>query len=254
MRVQRFGLTITQLRAIPEAERSLIVVLAHALNEVNVLNKLTFLSTRFSPEPQWLAHAEAAQTFIIARTLIGKLNEGWDVIQRGFFRTKLSKEYQSLLEPSATEALRFLKGYFGRTNLVNTVRNNFGFHYSLEHAKTAIPDEALPDDLAIYLHETNGNSLYYFSEYLMTKALIEEISPGDPEAALGTLLDEMSAVISHLNEFVQGLLFVVFAKYIGEGTIRSSVTAVELGSVPESATLRIPFFFEISRPGDASVA
>ncbi len=254
MRVQRIGLTIEQLRSVPDAERSLVVVLAHALNEVNSLNKLAFLSTKFSAEPVWLAHAEAAQTFIIVRPLVGKLNEAWETIQRGFFRTRLSKEYEGLLEDSATAALTFLKGYFGRTNLVNMVRNNFGFHYSLEHAKTTIPDEALPDDLAIYLHETNGNSLYYFAEYLMTKALVDEISPDDPEEALGTLLKEVSTVISHLNEFVQGLLFVVFAKYIGEESMRSSVTTVELGAVPESSAVRIPFFFEVRGPTNASAA
>jgi len=254
MRVQRMGLTITQVRAVPEAERALVVVLSHALNEVNTLNKLTFLSTRFDHEPQWIAHAQAAQTFIIARPLVGKLNQAWEALQRGFFRTKLSKEYASLLEDSATEALGFLKSYFGRANLVNTVRNNFGFHYSLEHAKTTIPDEASLDDLAIYLHETNGNSLYYFAEYLMTKALIEEISPEDPENALGKLLDEMSQVIGHLNEFVQGLLFVIFAKYIGEDAMRQSMQTVELGRVPASNEVHIPFFFEVSRPPGAGAA
>ncbi|MCR5886117.1 hypothetical protein LRS03_25990 [Rhizobacter sp. J219] len=198
--------SVSQLRSIPEVERALVVVLAHALNEINALNKLAFMSTRFSPEPTWLAHAEAAQTFILVRPLAGKLNEAWEAMQRGFFKTKLAKEYERDLEASATESLVFLKGYFGRKNAVNVVRNNFGFHYSLEHAKTAIPDEALPDDLAVYLHETNGNSLYYFAEYLMTKALIEEISPLKPDEALERLLTEVSTVIDHLNEFVQGLL------------------------------------------------
>ena len=254
MRLQRIGLTAEQLRGIPDEERSIIVVLAHALNEVNTLNRLLFLCTRIDQEPRWVAHAQAAQAFIVARPLIGKLNEAWVVLQKGYFGSKLSKLYTGLLEPSATEALDYLKSYFGRKNLVFEVRNNFAFHYSLEQARTSTPDDSLPEDLAIYLHQTNGNSLYYFAEYLMNKALIDLISPTDPESALGTLLDEMSKVIAHLNEFVQGLLFVILDKYIGEDVLRQSVQAVELGIVPQSASIGIPFFFEVGAPlNDAAI-
>ncbi len=248
MKVRRINFTIDQLRSIPLAERALIVVLAHAINEINTLNKLTFLSTAYSQEPTWLAHIEAAQTFIVARPLVGKLNEAWDAIQKGFFKTKLSQEYSGKLDETASQSLIVLKSYFGRKNLINTVRNNFGFHYSLEHAKTDIPDEALQEDLTIYLHETNGNSVFYFAEYLMVKALMEEISPENPEEALETLLSEVSTVIDHLNEFVQGLLFLLLAKFIGESLLLDSATIVDIGPVLESKSIRIPFFFEISRP------
>lgn len=254
MRLRRISFTIEQLRGIPDGERSLIVLLTHALNEVNALNKLLFLCTRIDPEPRWMAHSQAAQAFVLARPIVGKLNEAWVVVQKGYFGTMLSKAYADVLESSATEALNYLKAYFGRTNLMNVVRNNFAFHYSLEHATTSIPDDSSPDDLAIYLHETNGNSLYYFAEYLMSKALIDAISPTDPEAALGTLLDEMSTIISHLNEFVQGLLFVILDKYIGEEVLRPSVETVELGQVPQSADIRIPFFFEVSAPPSETIA
>jgi hypothetical protein len=246
--------TLEQLRGIPDAERSLVVVLAHALNEINTLNKLLFLCTRFDQTPTWLAHAQAAQAFIVARPLVGKLNEAWSVLQKGYFGTKLSMAYSEFLEASATEALRFLKAYFSRSNLVNAVRNNFAFHYSLDHAKTEIPDEATSDDLATYAHETNGSSLYYFAEYLMGKALMETLSPSDPEAALGTLLDEMSKVIENLNEFVQGLMYVVLDKHIGAEVIRQSFRDLELGAVPQSADIRIPVFFEVSRPSVDSAA
>lgn len=243
-----------QLRNIPDDERSLVVVLAHALNEINTLNKLVFLCAQFDGEPRWIAQAQAAQVFILARPLVGKVYEAWTVLQRGYFGSKVSKTYTSLLEESACESLRYLKSYFGRKNTLNDVRNNFAFHYSLEHAKTSIPDSSSPDDMATYLHETHGNSLYYFAEYLMNKALIDTISPEDPEAALGTLLQEMSAAISHLNEFVQGLLFVVFDKHIGQETPRQLVHTIDLGQVPKSSAIRIPFFFEVSVPlsgGDA---
>ena len=88
----------------------------------------------------------------------------------------------------------------------------------------------------------------------MNKALIDLISPTDPESALGTLLDEMSKVIAHLNDFVQGLLFVVLDKYISQEVLRQSMQAVELGVVPQSASIRIPFFVEVSAPPTDAVA
>lgn len=253
MNIQRINITIEQLRQIPDHERALIVVLAHALNEVNVLNKLIFLCTNFDIEPRWKAHAHASQAFVLARTLIGKLNEAWNAIQKGYFGSKLSKKYANYLEPSATKALHDLKTYFGRKNLLYEVRNNFSFHYSLEHAATTIPDGIPTDDLTIFLHETQGNSLYYFAEYLMNKALIDSISPNDPESALNTLLTEMSTVIDYLNEFVQGLLFVILDNYIGEDVLRQSVKQIDLGIVVRSIDVRIPYFFEIVRTSDVPI-
>lgn len=239
--------TIEQLRGIPDAERSLIVVLAHALNEINTLNKLVYISTQFDQEPAWLTHAQAAQAFMLARPLAGKLHEAWAVFQRGYHGTKLSMIYSDLLEPSSANSLNFLKAYFSRSNLINEVRNSFAFHYSLSHAKTSIPDDASPDDLAIYLHESNGNSLYYFAEYLMNKALMEALVPSAPEEALGALLDEVSKVISSLNDLVQGLMFVIFSKHIGTEQIRESFGNLEVGPVPQAFDIRIPVFFELRR-------
>lgn len=253
MNIQRINITIEQLRQIPDHERALIVVLAHALNEVNALNKLLFLCTNFDIEPRWKAHAHASQAFVLARLLIGKLNEAWNAIQKGYFASKLSKGYANYLEPSATKALNDLKAYFGRKNLLYEVRNNFSFHYSLEHAATTIPDDTPTDDLTIFLHETQGNSLYYFAEYLMSKALIDSISPNDPESALNNLLTEMSTVVNCLNEFVQGLLFVVLDNHIGEDVLRKSVKEIDLGIVARSIDVRIPYFFEIIRSSDVPI-
>jgi len=248
MRVQRIGFTLEQLRSIPDAERSLIVVLAHALNEINTLHRLLFLSTRFDLGSGWIDAGKTAQSLTLVRPLVGKLNEAWEVVRKGYFGTKLAKKYNQRLEPSALEALNNLKLYFGRTNVVSQIRNNFGFHYSLEHAKSNVPDAASPDELAIYLHDTSWNSLYLFAESIMNTALIESISPSNPEEAFRILLGEMFNVTTQLNELVQGLMFVVFDEFIGEEVIRQSVQTVDLGEVPKSDEIHIPIFLEIIKP------
>ena len=248
MRLQRITITIPQLRSIPDAERGLIIVLSHALNEINVLNKLVFLSSQIEAEPKWKAHIHSAQAFILARSLVGKVSEAWQVVKTGYHGTKLSKRYDALLEAPAREALAELKRYFGRKNIVNAVRNDFAFHYSVEHAKTAIPEDTPTGDLTIYLHEQNGNSIYYFAEYLMTKALIDLISPTNPDDALNVLLSDMSAAIAWLNEFTQGLLFVLFDEFIGEARLRESIASVDVDAVVRSSDAKIPFFIEVVPP------
>ncbi len=87
----------------------------------------------------------------------------------------------------------------------------------------------------------------------MSKALIDSISPNDPESALNNLLTEMSTVVDCLNEFVQGLLFVVLDKHIGEDVLRQSVKQIDLGIVVRSIDVRIPYFFEIIRSSDVPI-
>lgn len=249
MKLQRLSLTLEQLRSIPKAERSLVVLLSYAMNEVNTLNKLFFFASRIDQnQPLAIAHAQSSQAFILARTLIGKLNEAWVLVKNGYFGAKLSQTYESRLDTSGLQAMKYLKSYFGHANLIFKVRNSFAFHYSLEHANTDIPDDSSANDLAMYLHGSNGNSLYYFAEYLMSKALIEEISLTDPEAALGQLLDEMVAVTSNFNEFAQAILFVILDKYVGKDVLNKYAQTVEIGPVEQSVNINIPFFYEISAP------
>jgi len=113
-------LTVAQLRRIPEKERALLVVLGHAVNEVNTLDKLAYLSALALDQPRWQAQATAAQTFTLARVLVGKLNEGWEAIQAGYFKTRLSQTYARLADAEALAALGRLKKYFGRKNLLKT--------------------------------------------------------------------------------------------------------------------------------------
>lgn len=252
MKLQRITFTIEQLRSIPIDERALIVVLTHALNEINALNKLLFFCSKIDPEPQWKAHAHVAQACILARTLIGKLSETWVMVQKGYLKSKLDNVYSAYLEPSTTAALSYLKKYFGPKNHINSVRNKFAFHYSLDHARTSIPEDTTLLDLSIYLHENNENTLYFFAEYLMNKALVDEISPDNPEAALNKLLLEMSAVIASLNEFIQGLLFVILEKHIGEDILYRSLHQIDLGEVPRSLDIEIPFFIEVVSTADVA--
>jgi hypothetical protein len=214
------------------------------LNEVNALNKLLACSARIEPEPRWRVHAGNCQAFIFARTLVGKLSEAWVAIKAGFFKTKLSKSYEPLLDQRAAGGIAQLKSYFGRKNLITSVRNGFSFHYSIEQAATLIPPDTDPEELSLYVHHHVGNSLYQFAEFAMNKALLDSIAPGEPALAMDRLLSEMSFIVARLNEFAQGMMMVILERFIGEEALRLSASPVELTDVPLYANVRIPFFIE----------
>lgn len=245
MQIHRISFTASEFSGIPTNERALLVILAHALNEINTLNKLLAIATHFDHEPKWVAHAQSMQALILARVLIGKLNEAWIAVGKGYFASKLCQTYDLELDTVASAALAALKSYFGKTSLVNSVRNDFSFHYSLKQAAAPIPNDIPREDMSIYLNEALGNSLYLFAEVVMNVALMEGISPTNPETGLDRLISEMSEVIAHLNTFGHGLLVALLERHLGSDKLRQSMQSLETGAAPHYRDLKIPFFIDL---------
>lgn len=245
MQIRRISFTVSEFSVIPTNERALLVILAHALNEINTLNKLLAISTHFDHEPKWVATAQSTQALVLARVLIGKLHEAWIAVSKGYFKSKLCQTYDPELDPAASAALAALKSYFGKKSLVNSVRNDFSFHYSLEQAAAPIPDDIPSEEMSIYLDQALGNSLYLFAEVVMNVALTGGISPANPEAALDRLISEMSEVVAHLNTFGQGLLVALLERHLGGDKLRKSMQFLETGAAPQYRDLKIPYFIDL---------
>lgn len=82
--IHRVNLTKAKLASMPQAERSLLLLLDHANNEINVLSKLILMARKDEPEIKLIDHVETGQVFIIMRVLIGKLHEAWLLFIRRF--------------------------------------------------------------------------------------------------------------------------------------------------------------------------
>jgi hypothetical protein len=81
MDVHHVELDRGKLAAMPEAERVLLLLLAHASNEINVLTKLIMMMRKDDAPSPIIDHVEAGQTFILMRLLIGKLHEAWELFK-----------------------------------------------------------------------------------------------------------------------------------------------------------------------------
>ena len=95
-----------------------------------VLKKLLERTARNPTDNPVLRDVHLSQSFIIARLLAGRLWEGWELIRKAYFSTRLSLAIESKLPDDTLEALGKLKKYFGKKNIIDILRNEFAFHYS----------------------------------------------------------------------------------------------------------------------------
>jgi hypothetical protein len=228
----------------PDKERALFFLLGHAINEINVLNKLFYLSNQYDMSDKWRQHAHITQGLVLARTLTGKLWEAWELLTKGYFKTQLSKDYYVKLNDNAKNALKSLQKYFGRENLIKTLRNSFSFHYDINEVSKLVPEDLNPDELICYLSPTNGNTLYYFSEYAVNVALLDAISPGDPAVAMDSLIKESRELVEWFNEAAQGIMVVAADQYLRDDDGSVPLETIEIGPVPVAEEIQLPFYLE----------
>jgi hypothetical protein len=128
--IHRVHLTKAKLAAMPEAERSLLLLLGHASNEINVLSKLILMTRKDDPAIKLIDHVESGQILVLLRVLIGKLHEAWRLFGKRFQADQVIREkYLPQLSPEAAEAFKKLKKHFGPKSPLTLIRNEISFHY-----------------------------------------------------------------------------------------------------------------------------
>ncbi len=247
VRLHRINLKREQLDRIPENERRLLVLIAHAGNELNVLAKLFHFAAASAAEEGVLGQAENAQALVLARTLTGKIYEFWKLLQSSFFGPALSKQYERELDDVARTSLAALKRYFGRDNLIDTVRNKFAFHYSPDQIDAGYKSVIESDPLQVYLAKENVNTLYAFADTITGRAMLEAILPGDHQGAFKELIDQTSAAVGNINTIIGALMVVCFKKYVGDSLYVLGADIIEIEGAPDSQKIKIPYFIEVPR-------
>jgi hypothetical protein len=248
IRIHHIDVTRQQLDAVPDAERRLLVMVAHAANELNVLAKLFHFTAKGQARTPMLQQAENAQALVLGRLLTGKLYECWQLLQSAFFRSGLSKKYEPDFDKEASEALDALKRYFGRKNLIEAVRNKYAFHYSAEQVDSGYATLVDGDPLAIYLAEASLNTLYTFADTIAGRAMLEVINPGDHKKAFEMLVDETAKVVGHFNIVIGAMMVTCLTTYMGIDARALEANVIEVTNAPDVAGVSIPYFVEIGKP------
>src|SRR5215472_12774207 len=123
-------LTKSNLSALPQAERSLLLLLGHASNEINVLSKL-ILMVRKDAAPSPIAEkVEAGRACVLLRVLVGQLHEAWELFRKWVLTDRqLQDKFVPLLDSEGTAALNNLKRHFAGSPLTQ-IPKKVAFHYS----------------------------------------------------------------------------------------------------------------------------
>lgn len=203
--IRRLRLNIEALAAIAVHERSFFLEAAHVVNELNLLQKLAVWSMRRSEHPQ-VEMAQACQTLMLLRLLAGKLNEANELVRTVYNGTLLSREYHSRLGREAREAAGDLKRYFGRRNLIHRVRNDLAFHYSAEAMDGALRQASPDEELEVFAAERLPNTLYVFSEVLVTHSMLGAEGLAGFERFMEEVIEVSRLFLRFLDGFVGAFL------------------------------------------------
>jgi len=245
-------LTKAKLAAMAEAERSLLLLLGHASNEINVLSKLILMARKDEPAIKLIDHVEAGQVFILMRVLIGKLHEAWRLFQQRFQANRpLARRYVPKLLPEAAGAITELNKHFGKGSPLTAIRSAVSFHYADQRNLAEANFQRLPETEVweFYLSKTIGNTFYYASELVIDGAVISlamRKSPSKTNLALDAqafaeLCDTVIKVSGHITELFGNIIALIVTTCIGEDI---ETTVVEIPDGPKISTFCLPFFFD----------
>jgi len=246
MELHRITLTKSQLAALPPAERSLLLLLGHASNEINVLSKLILMVRKDAPPSRIAEKVEAGQACVLLRVLVGQLHEAWELFRKRVQADRpLHDKYVPLLDTHGATALDNLNRYFGRESPLAKIRNKVAFHYKDDDNLTDQSFQAVADteSLELYLTTQVGNSFYYASELIvMSTALRMAVSgtSNDDAAAFAKLCDIVINVSRDITELFGQLIAMI---------VQSSMPNVETHSEnhpdgPKLSTLSLPYFID----------
>jgi hypothetical protein len=241
IRVMQIPLQKERLRAVPKEERTLFLLLGYAANQITMFQKLLIFSSNKTPSETVEQRISAAQTQMLVRFLIGAVHEAWSLIQKRFLGAPPGKEYQDRLNHTGREALDGLKKYFGSSNVLSTLRNNYAYHHPLDGDvdaafSAAYEDTTWNDYWNVYLSESNMNSFHFASDVVIVHGIMQAIKGADVLIAHEKITRDASMVAKMITEFILDFSAAFLAKHFSVGTPELPEKAHPV--VPGSSTSR----------------
>jgi hypothetical protein len=248
MEVRQAKLSRAKLAAMPQNERAVLLLLAHAANEINVLSKLIMMMRKEEPDSVIVDHVEAGQVFILMRLLIGKLHEAWVLFtSRVQGDERIRTKYLTTLSEPAVAALRQLNKHFGRSSALSTIRNKVAFHYTDKDDLTEKNFWQMPEgeEFQFYLCKTLSNSFYHAAELVAQSTAISlAIASTKPSTSTSSEAQGMKLLC---HEIVQASRYVaeLFGELVAILAVEA-VTNVVVSDVPAQklSEFLLPFFFD----------
>jgi hypothetical protein len=249
LEILRLPMTKEILGKMTPEERSLFLLLGYASNQVNALWKLVIIATNDILKHPVEERVSGAQTQIFVRLTIGAMREAWVLVEKGFLRSKLGKEYSPLLDAKGRAGLGNLKKRFGASNPLATIRNSFAFHHPTMDQMEAAFQMACNNrdseelDWSVFFNRALLNTFFFVSDYVMVHAVTQALNETDLNEAHRKLLGELAPIAADLSEFTFGFAKAIFQKYINDKELVMYLVAM-IDYATDIDTLRLPFYVE----------
>lgn len=249
--VYRIVLSKDRLKSLPPDERSLLLLLGYVANQIAMTQKIVTFMTNRAPADPVEEKLAAVQTQMMARNMIGVLNEGWLLIKKRFVSKPLGRAYEPLLDAGGVEALAKLKRHFGASNLLSKIRNDYAYHLPEDAEvdaafQAAIVDPEWDDDWYWYMSGSNFNSLYFPSDIVVLHGILKSINGTNLRDAQAKIMGEVRLVSDLMGEFIPALTAAIWRKHFGNDMMADKV--FNIGTAPSIWDVTIPFFVEVSAP------
>ena len=235
----------------PANERTLLLLLGHVNNEINVFQKLILAAIAGSSANRVVDYVETGQAQILLRTLIGKLHEARVLIdQRVTGDPALMDRYALKGQGDGAKDLRRFNRHFSRDGqLLAAIRNSVAFHSWDEHGLIESSFHSLGSDEPwhFYLAINHANSFYFASELVVAKSTFGHAAPNkysEPKldaAAVDQVLRATLRAAKLYTMFAIRMMAEILAKCFPAGV---KGTEENIGEGPRLSKFYLPFFFD----------
>jgi len=241
MELLKLEIPKSKLLSVPKKERVFFVQAGNLLNDLSMLQKLVLFTTNTKTTNKTVRTAQNLQALCLIRIQAGKLDEGWELLQKNYFGAGLSKDYDRMLSQSEKQCLDNIKKYFGsKSNLISLVRD-YTFHYftSSEQISQLIDDAPPSEIFEVFMSDFYGNCVFSMSNVLVTFAILKSTGITHTEKAMGKLLRDVQKVTKWFGDFLGRCLLVFVEKHLG---LESS--KVEIPEPPDIKKVTLPYFIK----------
>jgi hypothetical protein len=244
MILSRFTLDKDKLDTLPENEYVLFHTLGHIFDEINGIQKMLYWASNEPKTDEAQKHGSNTLVIMLIQILAGKLNEAWEFFKKNYFRSELSRIYDSKLNNDAKEALYSLKRYYGKTNAIKTIRDKFAFHYSKDEISNQYIDET--NNLLIYIYNIHySNNLFFFSESIQIHILEKLLITIDEKYTIEKLINDLFKIV----KWQETLIDLLMCEIIQNNKLvlhTAKVDKIELKNLQNHKDFMIPWFTDTS--------
>ena len=232
MKIVRLVIDKKGVLSLEEIHRRFFFLAGHMFNELVVLRRL-LLCTEKPEDSSILRDARSTWSLVILRLLAGKLWESWSAIKKYYHQPGIGDSPWLKDNDAIAEPLGKIKRYFSHQNVINTIRNDFGFHYTLPDAD--LSDYGPDDNIDFLMGDSLGNTIYYSSEVMVTSDLFDLYPDLAPEDSFDKIVEEIAGqsrlMLELLNEYIGATCL-----YLAENRGGSGETTEEV-SIPYPKSL-----------------